>query len=255
MALVIAACGTSKSVTAPAASPAPQPPKTSVTGNNVAFAFPEVTTLNASKCKLTLSMNDRTFPTVTVSVKVVRDTLIQLSVMPFLGIEMYRVELTPDSVFIIDKNNKNYFATGYDFMKQRFGITVGFGDVQSLLLNRTLGQTPVVKPADLQKTDSGFQLKSTYNGMGAVYSFSNDYRLKQTDLERDGDHFSCVYDNLQNYENTQFPSHCTISAEVRQKHAVMEFSFDKMILNGALHLTPLNRSRYTKVAFDQILPF
>ena len=48
-----------------------------------------------------------------VELKMVRDSMIQLSVQPFLGIEVFRLELTTDTVRLIDRMGKRYVAERY----------------------------------------------------------------------------------------------------------------------------------------------
>ena len=51
------------------------------------------------------------------TVQLWRNELIILSVQPMLGIEMLRVEATPDSMMIFDKMNRRYAILAYDDME------------------------------------------------------------------------------------------------------------------------------------------
>ena len=218
--------------------------------------FPQFTTLNAAKCKLTLSLREKSY-TVPTSVKIVKDSLVQISIMPLLGIEMYRAVLSPDSVTIIDKNNRNYFVTDYSFFKQRFGVEIGFKDVQALLTNHTLNTENEDGAANLQKNENGYEWATTYKDLSANYLFSNDYRLAKTMLKQPSSEaqFNCSYDNFTAFDAITFPTQCAIEATSDQKHGGFTFVFDKITFNAPLTLNTLNLSNYNRVGFEQILPF
>lgn len=73
-----------------------------------------------------------------VDIRMVRDSAFQLSVQPFLGIEVFRMELNTDSVKVIDRMNKRYVAESYTALKGQTSlpITFNFYNLQALFSNR-----------------------------------------------------------------------------------------------------------------------
>lgn len=65
-----------------------------------------------------------------------RDSFVRISVLAPLGIEVARISFEPDSVTIIDRLNREVVFTGYDEVKNRFGIDVDFYLLQNILLNK-----------------------------------------------------------------------------------------------------------------------
>lgn len=61
----------------------------------------------------TLYMQDNTVRSM-CTIHTTHDSLIILSVMPMLGIEMFRLEATPSEVVIIDKMQRQYLRTTYE---------------------------------------------------------------------------------------------------------------------------------------------
>jgi len=221
-----------------------------------AIQLPQFTSMTAGKCKLTLSFHEKTF-TVSSSVKIITDSLIQISIMPLLGIEMYRAEFRPDSVTIIDKNNHNYFVTDYKFFKQRFGVSISFSDVQALLSNHTLPSGSGDPSVDLQKKESGYEWMTSFQELQADYLFSKDYRLMKTTLSQPSSdaQFSCSYDNFTAFESITFPTVCSVAASMKQNQAELTFAFDKIAFNAPLHVNSINLNSYSRVGLEQILPF
>ena len=61
-----------------------------------------------------------------VDLKMVRDSAFQLSVQPFLGIEVFRAEFTVDSIKVVDRMNKRYVAERYADLKGQTPIEFNF---------------------------------------------------------------------------------------------------------------------------------
>ncbi len=69
----------------------------------------------------------------TINVRVRRDSAIWISA-GLLGFEGVRALLTPDSVRVINRLDKTYFAGGYDYLTKLLNVPVSFAQAQALLL-------------------------------------------------------------------------------------------------------------------------
>lgn len=70
------------------------------------------------------------------TVRIVKDKVLQISVQPFLGIEMFRIQLTNDSVWILDKMGKRYVAESIEAYKSKLPVDLSLSTVQALFLGR-----------------------------------------------------------------------------------------------------------------------
>ncbi|MGY6561395.1 MAG: DUF4292 domain-containing protein [Luteibaculaceae bacterium] len=86
-------------------------------------------TLRAS---VTASINKST-QSFKANVRVKKDSVVWVSILPALGIEAARLMLTPDSVFFVDKINARYFAGDYRFFKDKFNLEVDYYLFQDLI--------------------------------------------------------------------------------------------------------------------------
>jgi hypothetical protein len=71
-----------------------------------------------------------------VNLKILRDRKLQLSVQPFAGIEVMRVEISPDSIRMVDRINKRYLSDTFDNAKGDMLRVVNFHSLQALFTNR-----------------------------------------------------------------------------------------------------------------------
>lgn len=89
----------------------------------------------SARLSVDLQMGDKTMGS-RVELKLVKDSALQLSVQPFLGIEVFRMELTPDSVKVMDRMNKRYVAEGYTALKEEWPIDFNFYNLQALFVHQ-----------------------------------------------------------------------------------------------------------------------
>ena len=77
------------------------------------------------KAKVCIGLNKHTFDANCV-VKVWKNELIVLSVVPLLGIEMFRIEATPECITIFDKLNRRYAIMHYEELNKLLPIHLSF---------------------------------------------------------------------------------------------------------------------------------
>jgi hypothetical protein len=70
------------------------------------------------------------------SLKIRKNDRMQLSLQPLLGIEAFRVDLTPDSIWIVDRLNKRYLAEDFSRLKELFRVEFNFYNLQALFTNQ-----------------------------------------------------------------------------------------------------------------------
>jgi len=216
---------------------------------------PQFDTWNVGKCKVTLTVNERTI-SVQSSLRMVKDSLISLSIQPLLGIEMYRADLTPDSITLIDRGNHYFFTTSYDFFEKNFGVRIHFADIQAILTNDLLAHTsvPVVHA---QSQDSLTEWNASRDEMNIDYRVSKENRLIQTQITQGGNQsvFRCTYEQFKSIAQQFAPMRYLLFVTSNQKHAEMALTYDNVNVNTGMHPRPMNTSNYQRVSLDQILPF
>ena len=107
--------------------------------------------------KATLTMDGQTI-TANCTMQVVRDSMLVISVMPMLGIEVYRLEATPEELIAIDKMNHQYLKTDYAKINRYVTPSLTWEDLQQIASNEVQGG-PFIGYAIGEKT---IALKITY---------------------------------------------------------------------------------------------
>lgn len=123
-----------------------------------------------------------------VQVKMVRGKSIFISLRPMLGIEIGKLLVTNDSIFITDKVNKVFVAD--DISKFTLGLPLGISMLQDIVLNRPFslrGGTLTSsdhRSVTLAKADTGAGWTATPSDQlpGITYSFNFNDRNRLTRL-------------------------------------------------------------------------
>ena len=61
---------------------------------------------------------------------------LQISILPLMGVEICRMVLTPDTVYLIDRYHKQYVKESVDEWQGQSSMDISFGSIQSLFLAR-----------------------------------------------------------------------------------------------------------------------
>ena len=71
-----------------------------------------------------------------VQIRWARDRALQISILPLMGVEICRMVLTPDTVYLIDRYHKQYVKESVDEWLGQSSMDISFGSIQSLFLAR-----------------------------------------------------------------------------------------------------------------------
>ena len=197
-----------------------------------------------------------------VQVKMICDDRVQLSVQP-LGIEVFRIELSNDSIKILDRLNKRYVADNYNRLKSEMDIDFTFQNLQALFTNR-LFMPGVNKISNnhyrqfrIRKNDytAELQMKSR-DGTFYTFTADGDEKLLSTRIENQAQKkkLTWEYSRFQDINNQLFPMKMTASltsGDQLQGTAVLTFSTPE--INSPLTLDFNIPSGYNRVTLEQII--
>ena len=83
----------------------------------------------SQKAQATLQFDEHQY-TMSCQMQMWRNELVVLSLQPVLGIEMFRLEATTDSVCVIDKMNRRYTTLAYNWVAKEIQPTPSFKLIQ-----------------------------------------------------------------------------------------------------------------------------
>ena len=77
-----------------------------------------------------------------VTIRIKKDNVIWISVVPALGIEAARVRITPDTIQILNRLQREYYAGNFSMLQKRYNIAASFDMLQAMLLGNYLPGEP-----------------------------------------------------------------------------------------------------------------
>lgn len=237
--------------------------------SNEAFKHADalIRTANFDEINITTNMNGHSL-SCKASMKIVCDSMIQISLQPMMGIEMARINLIPDKITLISKLNGKYFETDYNYITTQTGMKVTFFDLQAMLLNKIfipnmgflntdgvlLQLTPTAYP------DGGTVLKSShaFNGYRPEFTIDNNMKLIYTIITTSNGMLKCAYDKFQQSETNTFPYRYKLSivqGAGGNNINEAEITIGQVTFNQPIVVNPINISDYKKVKrIEDLIP-
>lgn len=195
--------------------------------------------------------------------RIVKDSALQISIQPFLGIEMFRMELTPDSLKMIDRMNKRYVADNYSNLKGQTPIEFNFYNLQALFTNQLFvpGEKKISRRQahkfKFNKNETGAVI-NIRDAMDLVYTFiaNANGNIITTNINDSDDKYNMAWDykDFRTNNGKVFPMKMDIGlSENGASKGKISMDFSRMQLDTPLKLEMSIPSKYKQITLQQIL--
>jgi len=184
-------------------------------------------------------------------IRIRKDSLIWVSITAVMGIEVFRVQIMPDSLTFINRLEKTYITSSTDYLRKRVGVDVDFEMLESVILGNDFPyyQTDVFKLSNrgenyLLSTFSRRKIKKQNNDvvkgsrilMQNILIDKNTYKINKQTVKVVGDDrtkLRIYYDNFEMVEGQLFPHKIIIKYKEDNK-TFIEFNFSNIEINNKL---------------------
>ena len=195
--------------------------------------------------------------------RMIHNDRIQISILPVLGIEMMRIELSNDSIKILDRMNKRYVADNYNRLKRDMEIDVNFQNLQALLTNQLFvpGETQISAGHYRQfrvKANSRMAEFQHKGKSGTLYTFfaGSDENLVSTQIENEQQQqkFTWNYEHFQPVSGQSFPMKMTANLlSGNQIQGTATLTFSAPAINSPLTIDFNIPAGYSRVTLEQLI--
>ena len=205
------------------------------------------------------SYGDKILP-VKGNLRMRRGEVIQMAFTALGMIEVARIEMTPEAVWIIDRLNKQYAKARYAELPYVGNSLMSFSLVESLLWNELFipGQKDVV--ANLDRFDvkvSGnqrlIQPKEQKVLATRFWADADLTRLQRTSLQFGSFLSDWTYAGYQVIADTRYPSSLNATVEGNGKKASVQLSFTNILLDNKDWAPRTNLANYTQLTAAELL--
>lgn len=257
--IVMSACSSSRSVV-----------KSPMIGNLTGQAYAEKVIELApqweslsGKVALNLNLEGTKDMKVSATLRLKRGESIQVIVAPLLGIEVARLEISPDGLLAIDRMGKRYAQVNFDELSSIFHVDVSYEVLQSLFLNEVFlpGKSPL-KSSDansfqvsLENSRACLDVKSSKVLTYRFYTSAEQGLLEETRIGVSGMPYrlTWTYDSFQNLDQRMFPQHMLLDAEGGSKTAKLDMKFSRLSVGGDWESRTEVSSKYKRIGVDDLL--
>lgn len=148
----------------------------------------------------------------TASIRIKRDSIIWISLSPSLGIEVTRSIITPDTIIVVNRLDKEYYTFDFDDISQYFSFEIDFGLLQSILM-AGLPTDPALAD-DISQTGNYTKL-SQKKGLLTIESYiNNDLKKLETVIIKQRysqNQLTFKYSNFFPLSNMLYPKNCAVN--------------------------------------------
>lgn len=195
---------------------------------------------------------------VRMQIQVIKDKEICISVLPLLGIELYRVKITPEKFYIFDKLHKKYCDGQYQYLSALTGIDIQYKDIEALLTNRLFSLSKKQKIEEGYKTevsDNKYILSSNEKLLDFEHKFdiSPDYKIIATSIQNSqNQHISMSYQDFVVINKVLFPITVGVEAMLPNSSFDVSIEIKKIEINKEFEIKQLDFKKYSRTDCKKI---
>ena len=195
--------------------------------------------------------------------KIVRNEIIQLSIRaPFINSEVFRLNITPDSVYVIDRLSKKYAVENIKDLEEERGVQFNYNNLQALFTDalfipgKNKVNTSDYNLYDITMSGGKYHLE-TKDKAGLSYRFvidPND-RVAETHITaRDGKYsLRWIYRDFVKESASLYPTTMEANVDFNKKKVKLIMSNSGLDFDKELTVDNSLPTKYTKVSVSDIL--
>ena len=164
-----------------------------------------------------------------------KDSVIWLNAKK-LGVEAARIQITKDSIYIINRLDKNYIISDFKYIEDRYGLPANFETLQALLLGNPVVITMDNKTAETNDLNyvlkaNNDQIENEYWLDGATFLLT-EMNFKEQEQKRELSVQQSGYEDITAFG--AFPKDRAILVESRETGKIsIAIEFSKIEINTA----------------------
>ena len=216
-----------------------------------------------SKANITFKSGSSKSMSVSSTFKLIKDKELQISVTPLLGIEVYRLVLTQDSIYLFDRMGSRYVAESYSKYKSYLPVDLGFETIQALFMNEMFipGQNEVTKDDFKQfnwKTQVDNKMVGVYKKdkvFNLSFMASAENRLEKTISSSKGDKHKMmwVYPVFEDLNHASFPRVSNVEVLSGNKKYDVSISHSRISVNSDVAIDKRVPKSYKKIDLLELI--
>lgn len=215
------------------------------------------------KISLAIDLEGKGATKVNGTLRIKKGEVIQLSIAPFLGIEVARAEISPEGILVIDRMNKRYVNVSFRELKSLVRADLDFHTLQALFLNELF----LPGNGDLTVRDvSAFRVEQELDGVWLEVKRAKRFScqfltqapealLKESRIGVSGTPYllSWAYDDFRRLGQKSFPAEMKLSLEGGKKPIKAAWTLSRLSTDTNWETHTEVSKKYERVTLEDIL--
>lgn len=223
---------------------------------------PEFQKMQAGKMNASISLGNKKISS-GGSINYCEDSIFVLSIQPFLGIEMFRLEVTKEHVLLLDKMNRRYVKESFPNVMTPFGNDVQLSSLEGLLKNQlfAIGNEAFFdekKNDDIQvnETQDCYTIQFVENEIKHEFTVDKVQcgidRVKLSKPES-ANYISLNYHAKQQLNTVLFPTIWLFEIVSAEFTISCELKLSGISINDKLNVKKLDLRRFRKIGIEELM--
>jgi hypothetical protein len=220
--------------------------------DEVKKAEPKFDNIEFGRMNIGINLNNKNQFNSAANCKIIPDSVIHISVQPFLGIEMFMIRLTPESIVVIDKTKGVFYQSDYAFFELQFGLDINYQTFEAMFTNKlfTIGAKDKTDRSFVDATDKNGHRILAYKTVSLNQHFflNEDFRIKEiaVNASTGNEQFMVYYTDFSHAGSLLFPT--GIRFQFKNKHELFTFnmSVSRLAVNETINIPNININQYRR---------
>lgn len=221
-------------------------------------ATPVYSTYNIQRMSVGININGSQYNS-PASGRLIRDSILHLSVQPFFGIEMFAAQITPMEIVVVDKTKGVYYRMSFEEMSQRFNMQVDFNTIQAVFTNQLFffGEKELKPSLFRQQQHSDGTISVRYESPYIVQTntLDTDNRVLQflINQKSGNQELTARYADYKLLKEKTFPHAATFRLRSSSRDIQFTMNISRLEVDLPLTIPVLNLQRYRETPIEMLL--
>jgi hypothetical protein len=226
--------------------------------SKVQKADPLIKSLNIQKMSLLIELDGKKINSQAYC-KIITDSVIQISLQPFFGVEMFVARLDPVNIIVLDKTKNICYQADYATLEKYTGTKTDFSVLQNLLLNRYF----LLSDGLIDENNTGLASeKGVINGItlnnnniSQKILLNDTFRITLQEIlwKKYEEKLTVIYSENAEINGISFPAKIKFIIAGNNNKSGFEMQLNKAEINMPVSLPELNLQNYRKAGIESLL--
>jgi len=167
----------------------------------------------------------------TLNIRINNNKKIWVSITALLGIEVARAQITPDSIFVINRLQGVYLKKPFNYIYNYANKQVNYAMLQALLVGNAIPSL-LNDSTEYEEVNNNISLSGNLQDLMYKLVLGTDYKVTQTNLSNNaGQSLQLNYNNFMTANGQKLPSQVSISSTANKNKVLVNMHYVKVDFN------------------------